>query len=103
MPVRKQFKYRVEARQRDAKLRQEYWDGLSEEKQLEALDLRLGVSMGATKQRARIVARIAQRDQPKPTPKKKDKAPRRRQRQPRKTVDEKLDDIVRTCWKALGQ
>lgn len=67
----------------DAKVRQEYWSGLTFAQQIEALDLRLGKGEGATKQRARIARAIEAAKQPKPKKpgKRKQRTPRRKKQQ----------------------
>jgi hypothetical protein len=51
--VRRGRAYR-EKRQDEAKGRQEAWDGLTREQKIESLDKRLGVGVGAKKQRERL-------------------------------------------------
>ncbi len=54
-----------EVRQASAKERQEYWGSKTLEEQLKALDSRLGASVGAVKQRARLASLIEERNAPK--------------------------------------
>ena len=48
----------IKTKRAEAKVRQEAWARLSPQEQLDALDVRLGTGVGATRQRARIIARL---------------------------------------------
>jgi len=51
---RHKFKFRVE----DAKERQEYYDNLTIQQKIDKLDAKLGVAVGAVRQRARLAAQL---------------------------------------------
>ena len=51
---RHKFKFRVE----DAKERQEYYDSLTIQQKIDKLDAKLGVAVGAVRQRARLTAQL---------------------------------------------
>lgn len=54
MAGHKTSRVRVDIRQKEAKERQTKWEELSPAKQLQSLDDRLGVGVGAVKQRKRL-------------------------------------------------
>ncbi len=56
-------RHRKERQERERKLRIDWWHNLDPWQQLEDLDLRVGVGVGATKQRARIKAEIERIEQ----------------------------------------
>lgn len=53
-------RYRKESLKKDVATRQEYRNNLSAKKQLERLDQRLGLNVGALKERARLQKLLAQ-------------------------------------------
>lgn len=59
-PGAKQPAHKAKFRQEEAKERQQYWEQLSPIQKLNALDLRLGVGIGAKKQRKRLAALLEQ-------------------------------------------
>lgn len=54
MPTRKNQTHRVDQRRKDAIERNESWDNLSPQQQLEKLDERFGKGEGASRQRKRL-------------------------------------------------
>lgn len=46
---------RLTERRKEAEERQQYWDSLSNTEKIQALDKRLGVGVGAVKQRSKIL------------------------------------------------
>ena len=53
---------RKERRQEEAEERQSAWDGLNTAQQLQKLDERLGMGVGAKKQRARLMNNLLKKD-----------------------------------------
>lgn len=85
---------RLTERAHRAQERQQARDQLTAEEQLEVLDERFGRGNGATRERLRLMAQIAKRDEKKPEPKIKTEVPavsdeKKSKKQRRKHRDEK--------------